>query len=176
MSRGHDRRGPQRHHEAKIDRVPDPTIEPGRPERGRDLGSAGEVQQPLLEAEEIKTADQQDAAQRDRPAEQRQRLDHRRGSRICRLPHQRGQWLPCREQQDQREARAQQISAARDQRRDAVGQHALEGRTRHAAMLDGEHAQQLQVDAKCDERRPDHAGVDALGHDKIADEADAIEK
>jgi hypothetical protein len=34
----------------------------------------------------------------------------------------------------------------------------------------------LQIDAKRDERRPDHAGVDALGNDKVADDADGIEK
>ena len=69
-----------------------------------------------------------------------------------------------------------QISAARDQGRDMAGRYALEARPRHAAMLDGEQAQQLQVDAKRDERRPDRAGVDALGNDKVADEADRIEE
>ncbi len=92
------------------------------------------------------------------------------------VPDHAAQRLPVREQQDQGEAGEQDIGAALRGRRHDAGPPALERRAGHQAVLDGEQAEQRQVDEQRRQERHLARRIHRFRHPEVADEADGVEE
>jgi hypothetical protein len=92
------------------------------------------------------------------------------------LPDHRRHRDPLPEQQDQREAREQDIGGAFDRFRHEPRPPLLELLARHHAVLNGEDRHQHKVDDERLRQGRGRSAVDALRHDEARDKADGVEK
>jgi hypothetical protein len=81
-----------------------------------------------------------------------------------------------RKERDQRQARKQHVGAALGGLGNQAGQPALEERPCHDAVLQGECAEQQDVNEQRLARVDGRRAVHGHGHDEIADEAQRIEE
>lgn len=108
------------------------------------------------------------------PPEPEQRPQRHPASRLPHVPDDRRHRSPLPVQQQQRNAGQQYIGAALDRGRHESSPPAFETLSCHHAMLDGEHAQQHQVDHdRLADRRRDRV-IYGSWHHYVADETDRI--
>ena len=172
----HGRRRPEGDDESQIDRVAADPIEQRRLELGRRNFLLPPVSPHLAQAEQVEMVDQEGAGQHRQPAEPKDPPDDLPAQGVVDQPDDLRNRPPLPIQQDQRQAGEQHIGRALNRLRHEAGPPAFEGRPRHQAVLDGEHAEQQGVDHQRLDQRSGRATVDGLGDAEVTDKGDRIEK
>src|SRR5438105_3064386 len=134
----HVGRGPEGDDEAEHYGMADDLVEKDRPESEVRVLLPALIQIDLPESEEVEVVYEERADEHQRPAEEEERPQNVIPHRVLNVPHHVRQRSPLPEEQYEREARKQNVCAALDRLRHVPSPPALEPRSRHHAMLDGE--------------------------------------
>ena len=133
------------------------------------------IEPDLSQPEQIEMVDQERGGEHQKPAERKGGIHQRPAGLILDVPDNSTERTPLPEEQDERQAAGEDVGAALGGVRHHAEQNALEPWPRHHAVLDGEEAQEAQIDQQ---RRAEWGGrrrVERLRDHQIADKSCGIE-
>ena len=145
-------------------------------EHGRLVLDAARITPGLAQAEQVEVIDCESAYQHQRPAEPVRRIERDAQRLVLHGPDDAAHRLPQREQENQREARKQDVGAALGRFGDDARPGALEPGPRHDAVLHGEYDQQQGVHEQGRTERCGGHRINGFWYDQVADEANCIQK